>query len=67
VLRSVRQALSRIDDGTYGSCLQCEGEIGPKRLNALPWTPLCIECQKQTDDNREWSVEPQESLLGHAA
>jgi DnaK suppressor protein len=67
VLCSVRQALNRIEDGTYGLCLQCEDEIGPKRLNALPWTLLCIDCQKQADDNREWGIEPHESLLVHAA
>ena len=67
LLRSVRQALSRIDEGTYGSCLQCEEEIGAKRLNALPWTPLCINCQKQADHNRELGIEPQDSLLLNAA
>src|SRR6266478_7917592 len=46
LLRSVREALSRIEEGAYGSCLQCEEEIGAKRLNALPWTPLCINCQQ---------------------
>src|SRR5258706_16033184 len=49
LLRSVRQALSRIEEGAYGSCLECEEEIGAKRLKALPWTPLCINCQKQAD------------------
>ena len=67
LLRSVREALSRIEEGAYGSCLQCEEEIGAKRLNALPWTPLCITCQKQADDNRERSIEPHESLLVNAA
>jgi DnaK suppressor protein len=67
LLRSVRQALSRIDEGTYGSCLNCEEEIGAKRLNALPWTPLCITCQQQADDNRELVIEPHESLLVNAA
>jgi DnaK suppressor protein len=67
LLRSVRQALSRIDEGTYGSCLDCEEEIGAKRLKALPWTPLCINCQKQADYNRELGVEQHESLLVNAA
>src|SRR5258705_11106121 len=47
LLRSVRQALSRIDEGTYGSCLNCEEEISAKRLNALPWTPRSINCQQR--------------------
>jgi len=67
LLRSVRQALSRIDQGTYGLCLNCEEEISAKRLNALPWTPLCITCQQQADDNRERVIEPRESLLADAA
>ena len=67
LLRSVRQALSRIEEDTYGLCLNCEEEISAKRLKALPWTPLCIDCQQQADDNRERVIEPRESLLGNAA
>jgi DnaK suppressor protein len=67
LLRSVRQALSRIEAGTYGLCLQCEEEISAKRLNALPWTALCINCQKQADDNCELDVEAQPWLLAEAA
>jgi DnaK suppressor protein len=67
LLRSVRQALSRIEDGTYGSCLDCEEEIGAKRLKALPWTPLCINCQKQADYNRELGIELRDSALANAA
>ena len=67
LLRSVRQALSRIEEGTYGLCLNCEEEISAKRLKALPWTSLCIHCQQQADDNRERVIEPRESLLVNAA
>jgi DnaK suppressor protein len=49
LLRDVRMALDRIADGSYGDCLQCEDEIGPKRLNAIPWATLCIRCQEQAD------------------
>src|SRR6202023_2767341 len=49
LLRSVRSALSRIQDGSYGVCLHCEEEINPKRLNAVPWTPYCIQCQEISD------------------
>src|SRR5262252_2466544 len=45
VLRDVRAALRRIEEGSYGTCLNCEEEISPKRLNAVPWAPLCIGCQ----------------------
>jgi DnaK suppressor protein len=59
VLREVRAALSRIEHGDYGVCLNCEEEIGLKRLKALPWTPLCIGCQEQEDRRQEQGVDEQ--------
>ena len=49
MLRSVRSALGRIADGSYGICLHCEEEIKPKRLDAVPWTKYCIRCQEAAD------------------
>jgi DnaK suppressor protein len=49
LLRQVKLALSRIDDNTFGTCLHCEEEINPKRLNAVPWAPYCISCQEIAD------------------
>ena len=51
LLRYVRQALDRIADGTYGTCLECEDDISQKRLQALPWAALCITCQQHADQN----------------
>jgi RNA polymerase-binding transcription factor len=48
-LMLVRQALERIREGTYGDCVRCEREIGLKRLEALPWTPFCIDCQERIE------------------
>jgi DnaK suppressor protein len=48
-LRSARAALRRIREGTFGMCEECEEEIHPKRLLALPWASLCIQCQEQAD------------------
>jgi len=45
VLQMVTAALRRLDEGTYGVCRSCGREIGSKRLDAMPWTDLCIECQ----------------------
>jgi DnaK suppressor protein len=45
----VRLAIERLNGGSYGICLQCEEEIAPKRLNAIPWAELCIECQEKAD------------------
>jgi DnaK suppressor protein len=49
LVRSLRGALARIDDGSYGLCLECEGEIAPQRLKAIPWAELCIQCQENAD------------------
>ena len=43
-LGAIDSALDRIHDGTYGKCTQCEGVISKARLNAIPYTPVCIKC-----------------------
>jgi DnaK suppressor protein len=45
ILQLIREALDRIDDKSYGICVNCENPIQPKRLEAVPWTRLCIQCQ----------------------
>jgi len=67
LLRSVRLALSRIADGSYGTCLHCEEEISPKRLNAVPWAAYCIRCQEAADRHEFEAVEAFDSLLADAA
>jgi len=67
LLRNVRAALRRLDEGMYGICVHCEEEISPKRLNAVPWTPYCIQCQEQADRNKEEGNENFEELLVNAA
>lgn len=42
----IDEALRRIDDEEYGLCLNCEKEITPKRLIALPWARYCLSCQE---------------------
>ncbi len=42
-LNAIAAALTRIDDGTYGFCVDCGREIEPARLEAVPWTPFCLE------------------------
>jgi len=46
VLQQVRDALRRIDDGTFGNCVVDGGPIEPKRLEAVPWTPYCLKHQE---------------------
>lgn len=48
-LAQVRDALSRIDEGTYGICLDCGRAIEPARLQAVPWTPYCLADQEKHD------------------
>lgn len=48
-LSLVRLALERLREGTFGECLHCGKPIGEKRLEALPWTPYCIECQEKIE------------------
>jgi len=48
-LRETRAALRRIDDGSFGICMDCEEEINLKRLAAVPWAARCIACQERAD------------------
>ena len=48
-LQMIQQALERIEDEAFGECQHCGKEIGKKRLEALPWTPYCIECQEKIE------------------
>jgi DnaK suppressor protein len=50
-LRDVRVALRRIGDGKFGICEQCDEDIAPKRLAAIPWASLCIVCQEAEERN----------------
>ena len=43
----IAYALQRIEEGRYGVCGECGGEIEPARLEALPFTSLCIECARR--------------------
>lgn len=46
-LELVNAALNRLDDGTYGRCVNCGKEIAPARLNAMPEAAMCIDCQSK--------------------
>ncbi len=48
-VQAIDEALSRVDDGTYGICESCEGEIAEARLAALPFTRLCVTCQAERE------------------
>ncbi len=56
-LRAVRDALQRIEDGSFGVCADCEAAISPKRIAAVPWATRCIDCQAAADRNTERAEE----------
>ena len=45
LLRAIEAAIERIDNGDYGVCASCGEEITVARLNAVPWTSVCIACK----------------------
>lgn len=50
LLKKIDEAIARIDDGSYGICESCSGEIGFKRLEARPVTTLCIACKTEQEE-----------------
>ena len=53
-VQAIDEALGRVNDGSYGICESCEGEIAEARLQALPFTRLCVNCQ--ADREREMKL-----------
>ena len=49
LLNMVETALDRIRQGNFGQCISCGEDINPKRLEAVPWTRFCIECQEKLE------------------
>ncbi len=49
LINKIREALERIDDGTFGLCESCEEPISPERLRARPVTTLCIDCKTEQE------------------
>jgi len=47
LLREISDALLRLEHGLYGTCLECEEPISPKRLDAVPWARYCVRCQEE--------------------
>src|SRR6516164_5455748 len=53
-LSQIERALTRLKQGTYGLCEACQNKIPVGRLNALPYTTLCIECQREMEKYPDW-------------
>jgi DnaK suppressor protein len=54
-LAQIERALVRLQQGTYGLCEGCQKRIPISRLDALPFTTTCIECQREMELYGEWS------------
>jgi DnaK suppressor protein len=52
LLKSVEDALSRLDDPDFGECIECEEKMSKKRLNAIPWARYCVSCQELAESGR---------------
>jgi DnaK suppressor protein len=51
-LVAIEAALERIEEGVYGSCLECSGKIPKMRLKAIPYTPHCVKCASELEDDK---------------
>ena len=67
LLRNVRGAQHRINEGSFGVCLHCEEAISPKRLAAVPWAAFCIQCQEVADRSHGDSADNLDEWLVNAA
>lgn len=54
LLFQIDRALSRIEAGEYGECASCGDEISPLRLQARPFTHLCVQCKEDQEDPRNY-------------
>ncbi|MGA3039477.1 MAG: TraR/DksA family transcriptional regulator [Bryobacteraceae bacterium] len=66
LLRQVKAALRRIREGSFGTCIDCEWVISPKRLTAVPWASRCIQCQETADRGAQERGDESETLVNAA-
>ncbi len=66
-LKDILSALARVDDGSYGACIDCDEPIAPRRLAALPWASRCVACQEKADHRAApaWHMQYAASLPLH--
>lgn len=56
-LKQVQRAIEMIRKGRYGICEACEQSIPIARLQAVPFTPLCVECQRNQEEHSEFAAD----------
>lgn len=49
-LHKINEALTRLEEGSYGNCFECGDEISPKRLRALPFAVRCKDCEEAREN-----------------
>lgn len=62
-IKKVKEALRRIDEGTFGECVECGNEIGFTRLLARPTAHLCIGCKEEQERSERGTMENKGSPL----
>jgi DnaK suppressor protein len=53
LILKIKEALARIEDGTFGYCEECGEEISEERLKARPVTTLCIACKTKAEEEEK--------------
>ena len=53
LIGKIKEALARIDDGTFGICEECAEDISEERLKARPMTTLCIDCKTKAEEEEK--------------
>ena len=66
-LMQVERALKRLKQGTYGQCETCSTKILIARLNALPYSTLCIKCQRENERDGGWMADRGDEDWGRMA
>ena len=66
-LAQIERALRRLKSGTYGKCEACSITIPVARLNALPFSTLCVKCQREMELDGGWGVGRGEADWGKLA
>ena len=53
LVRELRAALDRVEEGSYGLCIDCDDPIAARRLAAAPWAARCLRCQERLEAGAE--------------
>lgn len=59
----IDEAIRRIENGSYGICVRCEEEIGMKRLEVQPYTPYCVSCKEELEEQEAVRSGPEQGKI----